>query len=126
MYKRTARISEEIKKTLAQLLSEVKDPRKPMLLSITAVKVTNDLSYADVYYSAYGTAEDKKNAAVVLESARGFFRHELGRRMRLRQVPVLRMKPDESIDYGFKMDKIIDEVIKQDEEAAAKKSDSED
>ena len=59
-FKRTDRISEEVKKELSSVIRELKDPRIPMMTSVVNVNVTNDLSYAKAYISVMGTDEEKK------------------------------------------------------------------
>ncbi|HHV42603.1 MAG TPA: 30S ribosome-binding factor RbfA [Clostridiaceae bacterium] len=119
MSDRGVRVSGEVKRVLSDLVRTLKDPRKPEMLSITAVKVTGDLSLANVYFSVYGNDKDKENAKTVLESAAGYLRHELGKEMRLRKVPELRMIADDSIERGFAMDALIDRVIAEDEKNRA-------
>ena len=59
-YNRTDRISEEIKKALAEIIRELKDPRIPVMTSVISVDVTKDLSSAKVYISVYGDDEKQK------------------------------------------------------------------
>ncbi len=119
MSDRNMRVAGEIQRILSDLVRELKDPRKPQMLSITGVKVTKDLSLATVYYSVYGGAEDKDKARTVLDSSAGFLRRELGKRLRLRKVPELRLRLDETIEHGFAMDALIDRVISADEKNRA-------
>lgn len=119
MSERNVRVAGEIQRILSDLVRELKDPRKPQMLSITGVKVTKDLSVATVYYSVYGGAEDKDKAKTVLDGSAGFLRRELGKRLRLRKVPELRLLLDETIEHGFAMDALIDRVISADEKNRA-------
>lgn len=111
MAERSLRVGDEMRRILADIIrSEINDPRLPDLLSITEVDVSRDLSHAKVYYSVLGGDDAKANAAVVLASAKGFLRREVGARMKLRLVPELVFKEDLSIERGFEMDRLIEQV----------------
>lgn len=111
MAERSLRVGDEMRRILADIIrSEINDPRLPDLLSITEVDVSRDLSHAKVYYSVLGGDDAKANAAAVLASAKGFLRREVGARMKLRLVPELVFKEDLSIERGFEMDRLIEQV----------------
>lgn len=119
---RQGRLGEEIKKIISEmLLRELKDPRLASMISITAVEVTSDGSYATVYISVLGLKEDEakaqKDAIDALSSAKGFIRNEIGRKIKLRHVPELIFKIDRSMEYGRHISGIIKDLhIKHDEE----------
>ena len=120
---REERINEEVKKALSEIVSnEIKDPRLPMLTSITDVKVSRDLAHADVYFSVFGDEEQREKARIALTSASGFIRKSLAKKVDLRATPELRFKDDRSIEKGIKMSSYIDEVIKQDQAAQGKET----
>jgi len=107
---RPERLAEAIKKEVSELLrDELKDPRIGFV-SITAVKVSKDLRYADIYASVFGEPEDQKATIEALTKAQGFIRSELGRRIRLRYIPEINFKLDQSIGRGVHLIKLIDEV----------------
>lgn len=109
--KRVQQISEEVRKSLSDIVqNKVKDPRIPELLSISHVDVTNDLSFAKVYVSVFGTETQKEDAIKGLNSAKGFIKKELGRQVKLRAMPELIFIEDESIEKGLEMTKLIEEV----------------
>ncbi|BFH63821.1 MULTISPECIES: 30S ribosome-binding factor RbfA [Paenibacillus] len=111
---RVGRVGEQIKKELSQLIqSELKDPRIGFL-TVTGVDVTNDLSQAKIYLSVLGDEEQKANSLKALEKANGFLRSELGKRIRLRHIPELIFKFDESIAYGSHIEKLLGEISKND------------
>lgn len=112
---RSGRIGEEIKKIISELLiSGLKDPRLDKFMSISAVEVTEDYSYATVYISTLDFSdEERKEVLTAFKSAGGFLRREIGKRMQLRIVPELRFKIDTSLEYGLHMAKIIEEVNKE-------------
>jgi len=109
---RTDRISEEIKKEVSQIIREnIKDPRLPEFVSVTAVTVTKDIRYARVYVSIYGDQEKKKAAMAALTSAAGFIRREIGQRISLRYTPEIQFRLDESIEHGMHISKLIEETM---------------
>lgn len=111
---RVGRVGEQIKKELSLLLqNELKDPRIGFV-TITGVEVTNDLSIANVYLSVLGDEENKAASLKALTQASGFVRTELGRRIRLRKIPELLFKFDSSIEYGSRIDKLLNEIQVED------------
>ncbi|GAB6931455.1 30S ribosome-binding factor RbfA [Paenibacillus sp. JCM 10914] len=107
---RTGRVGEQIKKELSQLIqTEIKDPRIGFI-TVTGVDVTNDLSQAKVYLSVLGDDEQKAASLKGLEKANGYLRSELGKRVRLRHVPELIFKFDDSIAYGSRIEKLLTEI----------------
>ncbi len=115
MADRTSRISEEMKKEISSIImTDIKDPRLPKLVSVLAVNVTKDLRYAKVFISVLGTEEEKKNAHDALKSAAGFMRREVGHRMQLRYTPELQFTIDNSIEHGAYISKLINDTVKSD------------
>lgn len=97
---RIDKINEEVRREIAAVIRELKDSRIPMMTSVVAVSVTNDLRYAKVYVSVMGDDETKKQAILGLKSAAGFVRRELGRRIDLRYTPEPVFELDNSIEHG--------------------------
>jgi ribosome-binding factor A len=115
MAHRIDRINQEIKKELSSLIkNQLKDPRISELMSITDVKVTNDLRYAKVYISVYGENEKQQETIKGLESSAGFLRREVGKNIKLRYTPELLFEVDNSIQYGMHIDSIIKDIKKND------------
>ncbi|MCF6460501.1 30S ribosome-binding factor RbfA [Clostridium sp. Cult3] len=115
--KRINRISEEVRKTVSELLTtEIKDPRINPMITVTKVEVTRDLSFANIYVSVLGDEKNKEDTLEGLESAKGFIRKEIGNRVDLRYVPEPIFHLDESIERGIYMSKLIDKVNKEDKE----------
>ena len=84
---RINKINEEVRRAMAEIIRELKDTRIPLMTSVVAVSVTNDLSYAKVYVSVMGDEETKKQALLGLKSAAGFVRREIGRRIDIIHTP---------------------------------------
>lgn len=107
---RSERLAEAIKKEISDLLrDEIKDPRIGFV-SITSVKVSKDLRYADIYTSVYGEPDEQKAAIEALKKAQGFIRSELSKRIRLRYTPEITFKLDQSIGHGVHLIKLMEEV----------------
>ena len=122
---RQGRLGEEIRRIISELLLRgLKDPRLSAMISVTAVEVTSDGSYATVYLSVLGPDPDEEKAQLqqeetleAMKSAKGFIRKEIGRQVKLRHVPDLIFRIDKSMEYGRHISKIIDGLdIRHDEE----------
>lgn len=108
-FKRTDRIAEMIQRKLAQIIPlEVRDPRLNGLVTISAVKVAADLGHAKIYFTVINV--DKIIAATILNAAANYLRSALARSITLRTVPQLHFIYDESIEYGQRLSRLIDEV----------------
>lgn len=104
---RIERTNEDIQRVLSGLLRNVKDPRlNKGMLSITAVRTTGDLRYAQVYVSALEVS-DEKELLKGLKSASGYLRRELGSILNLRYTPELQFNLDKSIEHGAHISKIL-------------------
>lgn len=113
MNMRAERVGEQMKKELMDIVNnKVKDPRIGFL-TITDVELTNDLSSAKVYLTVLGSERDVENTFKALEKAKGFIKSEIGSRMRLRIVPDLNFVYDESIEYGNKIEQMIQDLNKK-------------
>ncbi|MDC7239347.1 MAG: 30S ribosome-binding factor RbfA [Spirochaetales bacterium] len=117
------RVESLIREQIGTLImnQELKDPRINTLLSITSVKVSNDLSSAKVFVSGLeGEARLKKSVAA-LNHAAGFIQNRIGKQIRMRLTPKLYFTPDTSVRDGYMMNQKIDHLMKEDQ----KESDSE-
>ena len=108
---KNTRINGEVQRVLAEVIrAEIKDPRISPLTSVVSVEVAPDLKTWKAWISVYGDEEAQKATIEGLKSAEGFIRKELARRINLRNTPEIRFIVDQSIAYGVKMSKLIDEV----------------
>lgn len=104
------RVSDLVRTRLTDLLErKVNDPRLEMV-TITEVAVTPDAVRADVHFSVLGGPEVQAEAQAGLESAAGWLRRELGRRLRLRKTPELVFHYDPSLERGEHIVSILDEL----------------
>ena len=110
MTQRTERIDELLRQEIGQALErEVTDPRIGFV-TVTKVETVPDLSRARVWVSVIGTAEERKQTLVALRGAMPFIRHGLGSKIRLRRIPELDVRMDESIERGTRVLQIINEL----------------
>jgi len=113
-FPRSQRVGEQIHRILSELLrSEVKDPRL-IDISITQVKASRDLGHAKVYFTLLDPSEDPAPAQQALERASGFLRGQLGRTIKIRQVPELHFCYDDTSAKAAKIDALITEAIASD------------
>ncbi|HDD0869207.1 TPA: 30S ribosome-binding factor RbfA [Staphylococcus aureus] len=111
---RAERVGEQMKKELMDIINnKVKDPRVGFI-TITDVVLTNDLSQAKVFLTVLGNDKEVENTFKALGKAKGFIKSELGSRMRLRIMPELMYEYDQSIEYGNKIERMIQDLHKQD------------
>jgi ribosome-binding factor A len=109
---RSVRVGDELQRIVADIIqNDIKDPRLPAMVSVTEVRVSRDLSHADIYVSVMGDAAVKKDCAAALRSATGYIRREMTSRIRLRIAPELHFIFDDSIERGIRLSKLIDEAI---------------
>ena len=110
---KNTRINGEVLRELSNIIrGEIKDPRINPMTSVVAVEVAPDLKTAKAYISVLGDEESQKNTLAGLKSAEGYIRRELARNINLRNTPQITFILDQSIEYGVKMSKMINEVTK--------------
>jgi ribosome-binding factor A len=114
-FKRADRVGELIMAEMSDiLLRVVKDPRLHAV-TITAVKVTDDLRNARIYFVEMGKDELNEDIQAGLSKAKGFVRRELGHRLQLRFVPEIMFVHDKSFGYGNRIERLLAEISKQEE-----------
>lgn len=117
--KRTARLNEQLRREISELIRRrVHDPRIG-LVTITGVDVARDLGSAKVYVRTQGTPEERDATMEGLSAAAPFLRTTLGRSLRVRRVPELRFRPDRSYEQARRIEEVLSEVIPPDEGEAA-------
>ena len=115
---RATRIADQLHRSLAVLIQrELKDPRLG-LITINEVKVSRDLAWADVYFTALAAeSEGASDSTEVLQHAAGFLRGELSKGLTTRVTPRLRFHYDHSLEVGLHMARVIDAAVARDETA---------
>ena len=108
---KNTRVNGEVQKVLAEIIrGELKDPRINPMTTVMEVEVAPDLKSAKAYISVLGDAQSQQDTLAGLNSAMGFIRNQLAKRINLRNTPELRFIMDQSVEYGISMSKLIDEV----------------
>ena len=127
MSQRTQRLGDQIQRDISGLIRQrLRDPRLGMV-TISAVKVSPDMGYADIYVTILGKTLDEApdEGIAILNAAAGVLRGELGRGLRTRIVPHLRFHHDEVVSRGNRMAALIGETVREREAAEAARGDDE-
>ena len=107
---KNSRINEEVHRELSNIIrGEIKDPRIHPMTSVVAVEVAPDLKTCKAYISVLGDEEAQKDTLAGLRSAEGYIRRALAKNINLRNTPEVKFIMDQSIAYGVRMSKLIDE-----------------
>lgn len=108
---KNTRINEEVHRELSNIIrGEIKDPRIHPMTSVVAVEVAPDLKTCKAYISVLGDEKEQADTLAGLRSAEGYIRRTLAKTVNLRNTPEIKFIMDQSIAYGVKMSKLIDEV----------------
>lgn len=116
-FKRSERVSGQLRRELAQLIQmEIKDPAVG-LISVSDVEVSRDLAHAKVFVTVFDS-EHAADSIRALKKAAGFLRSRLGQILSMRTVPQLHFHHDDSVERGLAMDSLIASAVSADQEAA--------
>ena len=122
---RTDRIAAEMKRVVSDIIrTELKDPRIPVVTSVTRLKLAKDLKFAKIYMSFLGDEAQKKAAMQALKASAGLIRYQIGQKMTIRTLPELNFALDESIEYGSYMAERIAQVMAEDKQKEAPEDDA--
>lgn len=117
-FSRLDRIADQMQRELAVMIQrEVKDPRLDAMITVSGVKVSKDLGYADVYVTVLGKEDSPeviKDNLAILKQAAGFLRSRIGKSIKLRVVPQLRFHYDESVQRGQHLSSLIERAVAED------------
>jgi ribosome-binding factor A len=110
--RRISRVAELIKREVSQmLLHDIKDERVGSgMISVTDVDVSGDLQHAKIFVSIYGTEEAKVATMEGLQSATGYVRSQLGKRVNLRRTPEVIFVEDASLERGMRVLSLINKL----------------
>lgn len=107
-------IEKEITRIIGKLIyEEVKNPKVKGLISVVKTTITKDARYADVYISVLQGEKEKQPAEVIqagLSELKGFFRKRVSQELKLRFVPEIRVNLDDSIEYGVKINTLLNNL----------------
>ena len=108
---RSGRINEGLKREISNIIAnDIKDPRVSAMVSVTHVNATKDLHYAKVSLSIFGTEYQKEETLDAIKHSSGFIRKMLADRIEIRHIPELTFIYDESIEYGKRIEQIIENI----------------
>lgn len=106
------RVNEELKRELSNIISyELKNPKVTGIISVTDVKTTPDLRFSKVYVSIINADNEKATLSNLKKSA-GFIRSEIAKKLNMRITPEFIFVLDETMEYGAKIDNILNEIMK--------------
>jgi ribosome-binding factor A len=108
---KNTRINGEVQRVLAEIIrGELKDPRINPMTTVMAVEVAPDLKSCKAFISVLGDAQSQEDTLKGLNSAMGYIRNQLAKKINLRNTPEIRFIMDQSVEYGINMSKLIDKV----------------
>jgi len=108
-YKRSQRVSDLLRQEIADIIMrKVKDPRLGFV-TVTGVDLTDDLKIARVFVSCLKD-EEREMTLDILNAAKSFIRSEVGKRVRMKVLPSLEFRVDESVGYGDRIEKLLRDI----------------
>ncbi len=110
MTRRIERVNELLREELGRLLRDLRDPRLTGMISVTNLSTSPDLSHAVVHVSIFGGDVERETSLAGLRKAAGYLRHELSGRVKLRHVPALDFRLDDSLDRGMRIFELLEEA----------------
>jgi ribosome-binding factor A len=115
---RARKLADRISQIVAEMLERrIKDPRLGFA-TVTEARLTNDLREATVFYTVYGTEQERADTAVALQSATGIIRTEVGRQLGLRHTPSLEFVADVLPENAKRIDELVEKARHADAELA--------
>ena len=116
---RAAKMADRIREIVAKRLERgLRDPRLGFV-TITDVRMTGDLQHASIFYTVYGTDEERADSAAALKAATGMFRTEVGKNITARLTPTLEFIADAIPENAAAIDSLLREAAQRDAEAHA-------
>ena len=114
---RAERVEGQLKKEISKiLLEDLKDPRIGFV-TITRIELTGDIRYARIYFSILGDDKAKEESLKGIKSAVGFIRKLIAERIKLRYVPELYFKLDNSLEYSINLEKTFERIKNEHKES---------
>ncbi|MFW6074303.1 MAG: 30S ribosome-binding factor RbfA [Chloroflexota bacterium] len=114
--RRQRQVASILRRELSDIIQqEMKDPRLGFV-SITRVEVSPDAGHARVFVSIFGSEEDRTAGIEALEGAKGFIRHQLAPKIKLRTIPRLSFVLDHSLEHAENISRLLDELDTSDDD----------
>lgn len=115
---RAAKLADRIKVLVAEIIERrIRDPRLGFV-TVTDVRVTGDLQHATVFYTVYGSDEERAGTAAALKSATGMVRSEVGKNLKVRLTPTIQFVHDALPENAQHIDELLVKAREQDEAVA--------
>jgi len=109
--KKKKRLEEDIKRHLSLIIMRhIKDPRLSDQLSITEVRITEDMKFAKVYASIIGSEEERATSIDILNNAKGYVRKELSNTLSTRHTPEIQFVLDEGIENSMRINELLRDI----------------
>ncbi len=110
-------VGDQMQKVLSDIIqNRLGDPRIPFMTTVTAAKMSSDLTHCTVFISVFGDDKTKQEAMRAIEHAKGFIRCEMVKQINLRVAPELHFKLDNTLDEAEKLDDAINRALARAEE----------
>ncbi len=114
MSRRTERLAALIRNLVAEAIQQrLSDPRIPTITSVTRVEVTEDLALARIHVSVMAPEPQRRLCLTALQSAAGLLRRSLAPALRIRKVPLLEFRLDDSVRQGLETLAVIDHAMRE-------------
>ena len=108
--RRPQRLAFQIQQEVSAMLTRNIKDRRIGFVTVTGVEMSPDLRHARIYVSAMGTDRQKRETLDALNHAVGWIRRELGQRIRMKFLPEIVFRTDSSLEYGERIDRLLDEI----------------
>jgi ribosome-binding factor A len=108
--RRPQRLALQIQHEVSLMISRDLKDRRIGFVTVTGVQMSPDLRHAKIFISLMGSEDQKEESLEALNHATGWIRRELGQRIRMKFLPDIAFLKDTSLDYGERIDRLIDEI----------------
>jgi len=113
-YKRADRVAALIKQEISQIILQELHDTESGFITITKVKLSDDIRHAKIYFSVLGDAEKKDKVKEILDKAKGHIRGEIGHRIKIRFVPTIEFFYDDSAEYAEHIESLLNKIKQED------------
>ncbi len=125
-HERVRKVSEQIRRELVTILPEAVFHNKINFVSVTGIDLSRDFKFATIYVTIIGDEQLRDELVDLLNRRNGEIRHLLAQRLTTRTVPHMTFKYDESVEYGARMEKLLHDIVEEDEQRHGDESSRED
>jgi len=115
--KRPKRVAQLIQKEISAIIQKQIENPQLGFVTITGVEVTEDLQHAKVYFTVYGSEEERISTEKLLKKMTSFVRYHVGQRIRLRYTPEIIFQYDETMERAARIDELINQIRREKNDA---------